>query len=174
MDTPPAPPEENRSRPPRGVVGGVILVLIGLMTLISQFVKLPETALFIALGIIFLVWGLITRRTGLIIPGGILTGIFAGATLIEGPYAGLSEQGQGGVFLAAFACGWLLISLLSIYTEGPRKWWSWPLYPGVILGLIAISLFAGEIGQKALEIASYIWPVILIVIGLALVLRRRQ
>lgn len=174
MDVNPTPSvDEKRPRIPGGVVAGVILVLVGLISLASRFIDLPGIAFPITIGLIFLVWGLITRTTGLLIPGGVLTGIFAGATLIEGPLAYLSEQGRGGTFLLAFAGGWVLISLLSLYTEGPRKWWSWPLYPAVILGLIGTALLAGEDGLRVLEFSGYIWPVILIVLGLALVFKRR-
>jgi hypothetical protein len=169
----PSTENEKRTRLPRGVIAGSILVLIGVFALLPHFITLPGTAMLIGLGLVFLAWGLLTRTSGLLIPGGVLTGIFAGTTLIEGPFAQLADPARGGVFLAAFAGGWVLITLLSLYTESPRPGWTWPLYPAVILALIAAALLAGDLGLKALELSSYIWPVALIGFGLYLVFRRR-
>lgn len=164
---------EKRAPLPGGVIAGGILVLVGIVSLLPRFVNLPGTALLIVLGLVFLAWGLLTRSSGLLIPGGVLTGIFAGATLVEGPFAQLADPARGGVFLAAFACGWVLISLLSNYTESPRVGWSWPLYPAAVLGLIAGALLAGDLGLRALELVGYVWPVALIGLGLFLVFKRR-
>jgi hypothetical protein len=64
----------------KDTTGGVILVGIGLWALLSQFgaIDLPENLglLFLpGLGAIFLAWGILTHNGGLMIPGGILSGI---------------------------------------------------------------------------------------------------
>jgi len=164
-------PQPRRNK---GLVAGAILVIIGVLTLVFQFGGFPPIALPMLLGLIFLAWGLITRTTPLLIPGGVLTGIFAGAALLEGPLAGASDPTRGGIFLATFAGGWVLISLLSLVTAGPHKWWSWPLYPATILTLIAVALLAGDAGLKALEYAGYAWPIVLIAAGAWLILRRKN
>ena len=166
-------PVEKHSRLSGSLVAGGILVMSGLITLAARFIDLPPMLFPLGLGIIFLAAGLLARTSGLLIPGGILTGIFAGASLIEGPFSTMADPSRGGVFLAAFAGGWVLISLLSLYTEGVRSWWSWPLYPAVVIGLVGVALLAGDSGFKVLEFIGTIWPVFLIAAGLYLVLKRR-
>ena len=165
---------EKHSRVSGGIVAGIILVSCGLVSLAARFIALPPTVYPLLLGVIFLAAGLLTRNSGLLVPGGILTGIFTGAFLMTGPYANLPEDFSAGVFLAAFAGGWVLISLLSLYTEGIRKWWSWPLYPAGVIGLIAVALLAGEPYLSGLQFLGTIWPIFLIVGGLYLVLKHRN
>lgn len=160
-------------RPTRNMlVGGVALILIGLLTLAGQVFEMENLGLLVlpALASIFLVWGLITRTFGLIIPGGILAGIGLGAILVERSWMPMTEMAQGGVFLLSFAAGWVLITLLSPFVSKRLIWW--PLIPGGILAAIGAMLLAGETGVKMLELLSYAWPVALIVLGLYLVLRR--
>lgn len=165
---------EKNSRASGGIVAGIILIACGLVSLAVRFTSLQPTMYPLILGVIFLAAGLLTRKSGLLIPGGILTGLFAGVTLMFGPFAHLPEPANAGIFLAAFAGGWVLISLLSLYTEGLRKWWSWPLYPAVVIGLIATALLAGEPYLSGLQFLGYIWPAFLIAGGLYLVVKQRK
>jgi len=71
--------QRNENRRHSGVVGGAILISIGLFTLIQQFVQIHWGLYFLPfLALIFLVAGIVGRRPGLLIPGGILAGIGAG------------------------------------------------------------------------------------------------
>lgn len=155
------------------LVGGTILIAIGVLILLNQLNLVGNLGLFFipALGVLFLAWGLATRTFGLVIPGGILGGIGLGIALIEGPLAGLGEPVQGGVFLLAFAAGWLLISLLSVFTAGTFQWW--PLIPAGVLALVGGLLLAGEAGLSALKVLGYAWPAALIAAGVWLLLRKR-
>lgn len=155
------------------LTGGIILILVGALTLLAQLDVFTNIGMLFlpALGIIFLVWGLLTRTFGLIIPGGILGGIGLGAALMEGPLAGLAEPTQGAIFLLAFAAGWVLISLLSKFTAGTFQWW--PLIPAGIMGLIGGLLAAGETGLQVLKVIGYAWPVALIAAGAWIILRKR-
>lgn len=155
------------------LTGGIILILIGALTLLAQLDVFANIGLFFvpALGIIFLTWGLLTRTFGLVIPGGILGGIGLGIVLLEGPLAGLSEPAQGAIFLLAFAAGWLLIALLSTMTTSGFQWW--PLIPAAVLGLIGGLLVAGEAGLQVLKVIGFAWPVALIAAGAWIVLRKR-
>ena len=174
MNTPIPPMTDKSSRMRGGLIAGGILILVGAMSLLARFTNLSPMLYPLGLGIIFLAWGLLARVSGLLVPGGILTGIFAGTALLEGTLKSASEPLRGGAFLAAFAAGWVLISLLTIYTESPRKWWSWPLYPAAVLALVSLALFTGETGLKVLEASGYIWPLALIGLGIFLVLKRRS
>lgn len=160
---------ESRNR----IVGGVALIALGLIALAAQFIDLGETAGLLivpGLGIIFLLWGLLTRQSGFLIPGGILGGIGLGILLITGPYEIANEELQGGVFMLAFALGWFLIPILSTIFTGDNHWWA--LIPGAIMALIGGGLLFGGAALTALEYLGNLWPVFLILGGLYLILRR--
>jgi hypothetical protein len=101
---------------------GLFLIIVGILALLPRYVDMPGQLFLGGLSALFLIWGLAARNTGLLIPGGVLGGIAAGAALVEGPFQSVADPGKGGIFLLAFSAGWFLISLLSLYTEGIRKW----------------------------------------------------
>jgi hypothetical protein len=165
LDSLPAP-QRNR------LFGGIFLIGLGLLIFLGQF--LPEkwmgVAILPVLGAGFLLWGLLARNAGLLVPGGILSGIALGTYLITGPYADATDEFHGGVFLLAFAAGWALITVLSFFV-GCRQWW--PLIPGGILALIGAALLGGGVWLTVLELAGKAWPLALIVIGITLLVRRK-
>lgn len=161
--------DESRGR----IVGGIALIVFGLIALAAQFVDLGEAlGLLIVptLGVIFLAWGLLTRQSGLLIPGGILSGIGAGTLLITGPFETASGDVQGGVFMLAFALGWFLIPILSILFTNDSHWWA--VIPGGIMAVIGGGLLFGGVALTVLEFLGNIWPVFLILGGLYLLLKR--
>ena len=162
-------PHEMRNR----IIAGIVLIGIGLFILAGQVFDLGGTEWLIlpGLGLIFLAWGLGTRTFGLLIPGGILGGIGLGVFLIERSSIILSEEATGGLFLLAFAAGWILISILSPLTEARFQWW--PLIPGGILGFIGLALVQGGAALTLLQWLNYAWPAALIIFGGYLILRRR-
>jgi hypothetical protein len=164
--------ETNRAG--RGWVGGLILILIGGLALLAQFVDISGLYVLPVLSACFLVWGILSRQTGLVIPGGILGGIGLGAFLVEGPFAYLGDPATGGVFMLAFACGWALITLVSIYTNRNGRPSLWPLIPGGIMAAIGAILLAGGKALTMLNWLNFGWPVILIAVGLYLILRRKE
>ncbi len=164
--------EQSSSKTKNGIVAGVALIIIGLVTLVAQFLDSPNIGLLVlpTLAIIFLAWGLITRTFGLIIPGGILAGISAGVFLMDMTALETQGESEAAIFMLAFAGGWVLITLLSIFTTDHLQWW--PLIPGGIMAIIGALLLAGDAGLKVLELSEYLWPIALIVVGLAIILRR--
>lgn len=165
--------KEKRSR--GGWVGGAVLVLIGLMALANQYIEFNGWIFMGALGLIFLLAGLGTRKAGLIIPGGILSGIALGIYLIEGPYRLTGDPAKGGIFLLAFAAGWVLITLLSLFVSAlaadqPRLYWA--LIPAGVLAATGGLLVTNNL--RALELVGMAWPLVLIAVGLYIVLKRRQ
>ena len=155
------------------VVGGIALIVLGVIALVAQFVDLGEMfGLLIvpALGVIFLLWGILTRQSGLLIPGGILSGIGAGILLTAGPFDDVSGDASGGIFLLSFAAGWFLIPVLSTIFTGDNHWWA--LIPGGIMAVIGGALLFGGMAIAVLEFLGQIWPVFLILGGLYLILRR--
>ena len=168
-------PVEERSEDRRGrIIAGVSLVTIGLLTLVLQFGETMNLGQYFlnALGLIFLIWGLTTDTFGLLIPGGILSGLGLGTYLVSGPLSSIEGQATAAVILLSFAAGWALITLLSGFTRDGFQWW--PLIPGGIMAAIGGALLAGGL---ALEILSWLgrgWPLGLVVVGLYLILRRIQ
>lgn len=154
-------------------VGGIILILIGLFALASQFVELPNFGIFIVagLGAIFLFWGIFTRNAGLIIPGGILSGVGWGIVAVTSNFFAKGDQ-EGGVFMIVFALGWFSIPVLSAIFTDETHWWA--VIPGSIIGVIGLAVSFGGMFENVLEIAAKGWPLILIALGVwALVEARR-
>ncbi len=59
----------------------------------------------------------------------------------------------------------------SVFTSGGFRWW--PLIPGGILALVGLALLAGPNSLFLLTYASYLWPLVLIGVGIFILLRRR-
>jgi hypothetical protein len=167
--TPTAAPEHQQRR---RLVGGLIMIGIGLYLFAAQFIQAQWMGLLVmpALGLIFSAGGLAGRNAGLLVPGGILSGIGLGTYLVTGPYADASEVTRGAIVLLCFAAGWALITFLSALI-GQRV--LWPLIPGGIMAVIGGLLLAGQNGLTVLEWTGRLWPLALIVGGLAVLIRRR-
>jgi len=158
-------------------VGGLLLIGLGLLFLLNQFMDLPRlenVAIYFVLflGIIFLAWGIFSREAGLMVPGGILTGIGLGVALVAGPFAVASGDRSGGIFMAAFALGWVLITVFTaIFTE--KTMW-WPLIPAAIMALVSGALLVQGPFWVALEWLGKLWPLALILGGIAILFGARR
>jgi hypothetical protein len=167
---------EKMVKKENGWIGGLVLIAIGLLALFGQL--LPEgitsnLGLYIvsALGLIFIIWGIAARNDGLMIPGGILSGIGLGIILIEG-VRWPANVDEGGVFMLAFAAGWVLIvGLTAVFT--PKTHW-WPLIPGGIMAVIGLAVLFGGLFMTALELVGILWPVALIILGLFILYQARR
>lgn len=158
-------------------IGGLILIVIGLLFLLNQFFDMPgleNVAIFfvLGLGIIFLSWGVIAREAGLMIPGGILTGIGLGIALVAGPFEFEDGNLSGGVFMGAFALGWVLITVFTALFTDETHWW--PLIPAAIMALISGALLIEGPFMVALEWLGKLWPLALIIGGIAILLGARK
>jgi hypothetical protein len=123
------------------------------------------------LALVFILWGIITRNPGPIIPGGIIAGIGLGALAIDSSLATLVKD-EGGLFMLFFAGGWVLITLLTSLFTKETHWW--PLIPATIMGLIGLAVTFGGIMMSILTIVGKGWPLILIVIGVYILLKAGQ
>lgn len=172
MDKPTEEKAEGRGR--GNFVGGLILIVVGVLALLAQFVDIGEMMGWIVLGglsLVFIVAGIATRQSGFFIPGGILAGLALGVLLtierVEIPFV---EDG-GGMFLLAFAAGWVLIPVLSIiFTHGERHLWA--LIVAAIMALVGAAVSFGGAAMDALELLGRIWPIFLIAGGLLILLKR--
>jgi uncharacterized membrane protein HdeD (DUF308 family) len=158
-------------------VVGALLIIIGLFFLLNQFVELPgleSLAIYfvLGLGLLFLVWGVITREAGLMIPGGILSGIGLGIALVAGPFEFDDGDLSGGVFMGAFALGWVLITVFTALFTDETHWW--PLIPAAIMAIISGALLVEGPFEVVLEWLGKLWPVALIIGGIAMLLGARK
>lgn len=155
------------------VTAGIILILAGLTAFAANFIK-PDGALFIGvLALIFLAAGMVRRSNGLLVPGGVLTGIAGGIYLTQNVFHNATNNFTGGMFLLAFAAGWVLITLLSLALhlfDGKHGVMLWPLIPGSIMALTGGLIATGN--NAALDLLNKGWPLILIIIGATILLRR--
>ncbi len=150
------------------LIWGIILIGVGILALAGQFININWDNLGIfflpALGGGFLLWGILSHQAGLIIPGGIISGIGWGSVLITGPLANLAGDYEGGVFMLTFALGWGLITVLTAVFTDETHWW--PLIPGGIMALIGGGILFGGIFLQSLTLLGKIWPAFLILIGI--------
>ncbi len=163
---------EKTHKKGRQAAGGIALIIIGLIALGAQFIDTDWIGLLFlpVLGLIFLAWGAVTRESGLFIPGGILSGIGVGTLLITGPFQNAGGEMEGGIFMFAFAAGWVLIPLLSVIFTNERHWWA--LIPAAVFAFIGAGLVFGGALLTSLELIGRFWPVVLILIGFYILLRR--
>jgi hypothetical protein len=154
-----------------GLVGGLILVVIGLVALVGQFINFgsfPDLELLIlpVIGVILLLWGIFAREAGPIIPGGIMSGIGLGIFLTSGPLELASGDNGGGVFMLSFALGWVLITVLTAVFTSETHWWA--LIPAAIMGLIGGTVLVGGVFETILTLLGKFWPLALIVLGVGI------
>lgn len=154
----------------RSVVG-MVLIALGIILLLGYVI---DTGLLVLpmMALIFAIAGIRKREAGWFVPAGIIGGIGLGAALIE--TLPLAEPIAGGVFLLAFAAGWAAIPLLSALFANEKVWW--PFISGGVMAVIGSLILIGEGGMTLLDLifnrAGWIWPLVLIGIGVALLLRR--
>lgn len=159
-------------------ITGLALIAMGLLVLAEQYVETAWMRLLFlpALGLIFHLWGIAARSPGLLIPGGVLSGIGLGVILNDGLLKGLNSDTTAGVFLLSFALGWGCITLLSTLFTNEPQWW--PLIPGVIMAVIGGALLGGGVAMEVLNfigiVLGHIWPLSLVALGLYFLLRRKE
>ncbi|MCS6801706.1 MAG: hypothetical protein RMM58_11395 [Chloroflexota bacterium] len=165
----PSPPSRSKASPTLPLpsiewLGGGVLVLIGVLLLIAQVV--PNFGQFVALiiGLTFLAASFVTRAYGLLIPGGIVTGVGVGIVLA----ANTSGPLAGALFLFALAAGFVLVWVGGIVLRvQPAGGW-WPLLPAFFIALAGLT----ALGSQGLEwMWQYGWPVVLIAVGGFLIVR---
>ena len=144
---------------------GVILLVIGSGALLSRAYDWNLGLMTpLLLGGVFLVWSVLARERGLLIPGGILTGI--GAGILAQRYAGQGRDFAQGAFMLCFAAGWLLLPLLSWVVFKRRM--LWPLWPAAALAFAGLVRLGGDDVREWLGAARAYWPVALIAVALFL------
>jgi hypothetical protein len=148
-----------------GWLPGVILIAVGVTLFAVQLLHLDGDVIVLVIGLVFAIAFAGTRRYGLLIPAGILSGLGLGIVLEDSGVQGEPVAlGLGLGFLAIYGA-----DLLTSGARAPGRWW--PLIPGAIITVIAgASGTFGDEGARAIERG---WPILLIAVGAWLLLRRR-
>lgn len=139
---------------------GVLLILLGGLLLAVTRTGLGGEVVPAAIGVAFLIAWAATRQYGLLVPGGILTGLGIGILAQE-------QSGYDGLVVLGLGLGFLLILLGD---PGAGRWW--PLIPGGILTVIGFVALADQGGWVG-DVARW-WPALLIVAGVWFLLRPRS
>lgn len=145
-------------RSDRRIVGGVILIVVGAGLLALQlFDGLGRSTWPLMVGALFLVGYFVRRTYGFLIAGSILFGIGLGQLGEE-----IFDVGDG-IETIGLGLGFVSIYLIDRIDRADAPWW--PLIPGLIL--LASGL--GSVGGAIANVMDYVWPGLLILVGLALI-----
>ena len=148
-----------------GWLPGVILIAVGATLFAVQLLHLDADVIVLVIGLVFASAFAATRRYGLLIPAGIMTGLGAGILLEDiGAKGEPAMLGLGLGFLAIYAA-----DLMTTGARAPGRWW--PLIPGAIITVIAGA--SGTFGEEGAHAIEQGWPILLIAVGAWLLLRRR-
>ena len=140
-----------------GWLPGVILIAIGVTLFAVQLLNLDGDVIVLVIGLVFAIAYVATRRYGLLIAAGILTGLGTGILLED--FGVLGEPvvlGLGLGFLAIYAG-----DFLSNGARAPRRWW--PLIPGTILALIGADSLVRD--TAATDVVARLSPLVLVIAG---------
>ena len=150
------PGDQNR-RPGLPWIGVFLLVLGGLLLVQTLFPQSPAigSLLFLAVGLAFLIRWAITRGTGALYAGAIITALAVPSALTD---AGLSRDGLG-TFCLGIA--FLFIALVRAMNGGGVGWQAW--FGGLLALFGGVNLIQPQIG-------GLIIPIVLVVGGAVLVL----
>jgi hypothetical protein len=148
-----------------GWVPGVILIAVGLTLFSVQLLNLDSEVLVLVVGLVFAIAFVATRRYGLLIAAGIVSGLGAGILLEDSGVMGEPVVLGLGLGLLAIYAG----DLLTSGARAPGRWW--PLIPGAVLTIIAGA--ESTFGPEGARVIAQGWPLILIAAGAWLLLRGR-
>lgn len=148
----------------KSVRSGVLLIVAGVIFILFRTFDFGENLVLPLMGAGFITWSILWRNKGLMIPGGILSGIALGVALSE---SGLAErmgsEASGALFLFGFAAGWFVITLFTHLFFNQYVWW--PMIPGGIMAAVGLITLLNSNLIDVTILPGRFWPVILIVIG---------
>ena len=98
-------------------------------------------------------------HVGLVVLGSIATGLAVGLVLVLGVFAGGNEPQVIGSALLGLGTGFVLLASASKRrTNQPQQW---ARVPGIAAALVGVSLVALAPREHFLDLASWVWPVLL-------------
>src|SRR5919108_843276 len=102
------------------------------------------------------------RRIALVVFGSIAFGFVLGLLLTLVVFAGGEESQITGSAVLALGAGFILLALASSrFTDQPQRW---ALAPGVAAVVIGLAILLASPGNRALGLAGWIWPVLLLLL----------
>lgn len=140
----------------RRTIAGLILVLVGLATLVTQWLALSDSAVLGSIGIVFLVLYAVRRHYAFLVPGMILTFAAVGNAVQDAGY-----DPSGGLVAIAIGAGFLGIYLVDAFMRDGSRWW--PLIPGTILTLMGANYVVED--AAATDIVARLSPLVLVIAG---------
>ena len=143
----------------------LVLIGLGVVLLMAQLTGVGPEAIVALIGAGFLLAYAVSRQYGLLIPGGIMTGLGIGI-IVETQAVG----SRGEPVLLGLGLGFLAIYAVDAVVRRSDALW-WPVIPGGILATLGVLIGTGREGW--LENAGTWWPAILIVIGGLILLSSR-
>lgn len=152
---------------PGGVMGGLGYCFAYSSLHWTEFVL----AIALGTGLPLLLWGIVSRLLGLIIPGCLLVSAGAGVYLGWRGFQESNALAQTGVMLVAFAFGWAMISLVGRWIGRKSIWW--PMIPGGILLMVGAGLYIGGDPSRAMGFIGNTGSIALMIFGLYLLLMRK-
>ncbi|HXF82458.1 MAG TPA: hypothetical protein VNN19_06880 [bacterium] len=148
----------------RPSVAGVVLIVLGALFLVAQWMGVGGEGVVALIGIAFLTAYFLTRHYGFLVPGGIMTGLGIGIIYAQ------RLQVQGAPVFLGLGLGFIAVFLLGrLRGRWAADWW--PLIPGGILAAIGLLLAADQAGL--LRMVGRWWPLVPIALGIGLLTRRR-
>jgi len=161
--------------------GGIFLILLGLFILFDQIfdLKMNGGIFLCALGLIFILWGATQRKAGLLVPGGILTGLSIGVILVEDAGTIPASYAEG-AFVLALAAGFGLVTLIAQLFTVEKYWWA-VIVAGILFiigtGLIIMGLpnaiFLKSVIEGIFTSMQYLWPQALVCLGICIIFKNR-
>jgi hypothetical protein len=148
----------NRNR----ALTGIALILIGIVLLVGTLLQSAITGylILITVGVIFIAWSIAARQAGLMVPGGIITGVGVGILLINQAFPNAGGAVSLGILLLCLGGGFTIITLLTAAFTPPAQLWA--LVPGISLLVVGLLITVGTITP---EMLNYLWPVVVIAVG---------
>jgi hypothetical protein len=150
--------------------GPILLIVIGVLALLLNLFQVTAFGLLIlpVIGLLFLGWGIYADRFPMMIPGSILTGL-GGALFIGVQLLHMGGSELGGLLMLGLSLGFVAIAIIAPLMGQRRH--LWPLIPAAVLGVVAVALLADNL--NLLVWLGSAWPLILIVIGVYLLVKKR-
>jgi hypothetical protein len=151
---------------------GCIFASLGFCFLFT-ILRMVDIVLYLALGtgLALLIWGMLEKYIGLVIPGCLVLGAGSGVYLGWGYSLEVNNLAKTGLMLVCFALAWLLITICSKVISDKFIWW--PLIPGGVIAVVGWGLYIGGNPGNAVNFIGNTTSIGLILFGLYLLLLRQ-